>query len=180
MSDEPKISQSDRRSFLKKTIGFLGAAMAAAMATPPLIYLLDPITRKTTKNSEDWTELGPINGFELNVPRRIAINKTRQDAWLTQTVIAGSTWVVKTQESPVQFDVLSTICPHLGCAIVSETDSFRCPCHKSRFSLSGTAESGPSPRAMDSLNNEVRDGVLYCQFRRFKTDQAEKIPVDEA
>ena len=180
MSKDTQTAPEGRRSFLKKATGLLGAAIGVAMSVPALLYLLDPVTRKNKARSNDWVVLGPVEGFTLNTPRRVAVNGTRRDAWLTQTVVVGSAWVVKTQETPAQFDVLSTICPHLGCAIVCETESFRCPCHKSRFALSGDTESGPSPRAMDSLENEVRDGVLYCHYERFKTDLPNKIPVDEA
>ncbi len=39
---------------------------------------------------------------------------------------------------------LSAVCTHLGCVINNKGDKLVCPCHKSRFDLSGTVLEGPA------------------------------------
>lgn len=53
--------------------------------------------------------------------------------------------------------------PHLGCLIEwnQQEQRFDDPCHGSRFDRSGRWEFGPSPRDMDRLPAEVRDGFLW-------------------
>jgi Rieske Fe-S protein len=58
--------------------------------------------------------------------------------------------------------------------LVEDKKSFSCPCHTSRFALSGAAESGPSPRAMDALETRVQDGWVEVDFRRFRQGIAER------
>jgi menaquinol-cytochrome c reductase iron-sulfur subunit len=180
VSEQPNPETTPRRSFLKNAVGFLSVAMGLALSIPPIAYLLDPLRKRGDGSKQAWSALGSVDNFSLHTPTKIAISGSRKDAWLTETVTLGSAWVIKTSAAPTQFTILSTICPHLGCSIVGDDKAFRCPCHKSRFALDGQRKAGPSPRAMDLLEHEVRDGVLFCRYQRFKTDSAEKTPLDEA
>jgi menaquinol-cytochrome c reductase iron-sulfur subunit len=74
---------------------------------------------------------------------------------------------------------LSTTCPHLGCAVDFDAAAgkFKCPCHRSAFTLDGTVEEGPSPRPMDALELQETDGLVAIRFQRFRTGVSDKEPV---
>ena len=69
------------------------------------------------------------------------------------------------------------MCPHLGCFVdyrKNEQDFF-CPCHDSQFSLDGELAKGVSPRGMDTLEVDIRNGSeVWVKFRRFKSNTKEK------
>lgn len=52
-----------------------------------------------------------------------------------------------------KYRVLSARCTHLGCRINHrEGDTLICPCHGSRFSLSGKVEAGPALKPLKTLS----------------------------
>jgi Rieske Fe-S protein len=107
-------------------------------------------------------------------PRRLAVVGDERDAFnVTKDQQLGAIWVVREGD---KVRAMSAVCPHLGCSIDIGADkkSFACPCHTSRFSLAGAAESGPSPRAMDALGARVVDGNVEVDFKRFRLGIAER------
>lgn len=50
-------------------------------------------------------------------------------------------------------------CPHLGCTVPWEPlqNQFVCPCHGSRYSITGQNVAGPAPRPMDYMAVYVED-----------------------
>jgi Rieske Fe-S protein len=111
------------------------------------------------------------------VPRKVAIKDSRMDAWTKypQTVI-GAVWVVRGEDD--KFTAFSVICPHLGCGIDWDKDSgrFICPCHESYFDIKGEVLSGPSPRRMDTLETDIKQGKLFVRYQKMKLGIAEKTP----
>jgi cytochrome b6-f complex iron-sulfur subunit/menaquinol-cytochrome c reductase iron-sulfur subunit len=112
---------------------------------------------------------------ENGEPRRLQVIDDERDAFtVTRNQMLGSVWVLR-EGSGVR--AMSATCPHLGCSIDINADkkSFACPCHASRFALSGAAEAGPSPRAMDPLAVRVtKDGWVEVDFRRFRQGTADR------
>ncbi len=55
--------------------------------------------------------------------------------------------------------------PHMGCLMnwVPEARKFVDPCFGSRFGSDGAYESGPSPRGLDELPAEIRDGMIWVK-----------------
>ncbi|GEM_PF-919920 len=53
-----------------------------------------------------------------------------------------------------KFTVLSKKCPHLGCTLqrINSVDIIVCPCHGSRFHITGKFISGPAAQNMKRLN----------------------------
>lgn len=172
----------ERRDFLGKLSGVVSAAIGGAVAVPVVGALIGPVDDDPVHFEAVESRLGPVSRFAVGVPRKVAITADRRDAWqTTRDVTVGSVYVVRTAEDPAEFSVLSTVCPHLGCAVNQGDEGFACPCHKSRFSADGArvedgGPSNPSPRDMDALDHEVRDGVLYCRYLRFQPGLAEKVP----
>ena len=65
-------------------------------------------------------------------------------------------YVLPMKDGRVQ--VLSPICPHLGCSIPwnESKHQFICPCHVAVFAQDGTKISGPPPRSMDVLESRSK------------------------
>ena len=66
------------------------------------------------------------------------------------------------------FIALSSVCPHLGCAVHWEphNDRFFCPCHNGAFDAAGQATEGPPAQANQELNQfplKVENGLLYIE-----------------
>lgn len=67
------------------------------------------------------------------------------------------------------FIALSSVCPHLGCAVhwEAQNDRFFCPCHNGAFDASGKATEGPPASAKQELARyplKVKDGLLYIEI----------------
>jgi Rieske Fe-S protein len=75
----------------------------------------------------------------------------------------GSAVVVK-QEGRI--NAFEAKCTHLGCRInEADGDSLICPCHGSRFDLSGKAVKGPAVNSLKELNilKDPRTGEYYIE-----------------
>lgn len=66
---------------------------------------------------------------------------------------------------------VSTVCTHLGCIVRLENGGFDCPCHGSRFSLDGTVEKGPAPKALPWLS------VTAVSADTVIIDESETVPL---
>ena len=80
-----------------------------------------------------------------------------------------------------KIEALNVTCPHAGCPVEYKagTKGFLCPCHDSRFHLDGTLANtaSPSPRALDTLEVEVRNNAeVWVRFQNFEAGKAKKIP----
>jgi menaquinol-cytochrome c reductase iron-sulfur subunit len=117
---------------------------------------------------------------EDGTPRRFPVLATRQNAWnrsLNEPV--GAVFLRRT--GPESVEALQAVCPHAGCFVdfAPETRDFQCPCHKSSFDLAGhiAQAASPSPRDMDTLEVELREGEIWVRFQSFRTGSPRKIPV---
>lgn len=170
-------SGNGRRAFLKMCSLFLASLIGIAYSIPLIRAFISPGRRKTVISSSGLVEVGDIRGCQVNVPRKVAIRDSRRDAWTTypQTVI-GAVWVVRGEDETI--NAYSVICPHLGCGIDWDKGSgrFICPCHDSYFDIKGEVLSGPSPRRMDALETDIKQGKLFVRYEKMKLGIAEKIP----
>ena len=171
----------DRRDFLKKACaGGLGAAIVLVPVGAGLTVLFDPLGRKAQAiGSVQVTKLDalPADG----VPRKFSIVASQVDAWnRANNVPIGAVYLRRTGENSVE--ALNVICPHAGCFVDyrSSENDFYCPCHNSSFHLGGAiaSETSPSPRGMDSLEVEVREGnEVWVKFMNFQTGRPDTVPV---
>ncbi len=59
------------------------------------------------------------------------------------------------------FSALSLVCSHLGCTVDVKPDDYACPCHGSRYDLSGNVTHGPATSPLPPLRVELtKDGKL--------------------
>jgi Rieske Fe-S protein len=100
---------------------------------------------------------------------RCAITFTQRDGW-REVVSAQSVYVNRAADG--QLEVLSAICPHLGCTVSwqASQDKFVCPCHGGDFKADGQHISGPPPRGMDRLPTQLINGKLQVRFEYFRSN----------
>jgi thiosulfate dehydrogenase [quinone] large subunit len=69
-------------------------------------------------------------------------------------------WVLQVQAG--RLSALSAVCPHEGCTVdfVSVAAGFVCPCHQSRFAVTGRRLSGPAPTGLQPIPVRVVDGQV--------------------
>ncbi|MBI1310761.1 Rieske 2Fe-2S domain-containing protein [bacterium] len=70
--------------------------------------------------------------------------------------------------APEDFIALSSVCPHLGCAVHWESNNnrFFCPCHNGAFTATGDPISGPPADGGKSLSRyplKVEAGLLFIE-----------------
>ena len=178
MTKPKKLKVLTRREALRRGALALGGGSMAILLAPMLRFFAYPATSATTEAPDGFIPAGELTLFKKGLPRKVSLSGNRRDAWATrENVEIGSVWVHRTSDD--QFQVYSTVCPHLGCAISHTDDHFVCPCHGSHFEVSGARripEGGqnPSPRDMDTLEWRVENGELQVKYQRFKQGQEEK------
>ena len=114
--------------------------------------------------------MGEVSAFPENAaPVRKTITFAQRDGW-RQVESAQSIYVNRNKAG--EFEILSAICPHLGCSVSwqKSADDFLCPCHGSVFAPDGKLLKGPAPRGMDPLPHRVKDGKLQVRFEFFRED----------
>ena len=181
MKEPDSPAQPERRSFLTKATAVgIGAATTAVPLLAGLATMLDPLRRKSnTGGSVFVTTLSALS--EDGVPRRFQIIADREDVWNKfPKVPVGAVYLRRVDANTVE--ALNVTCPHAGCPVEFKpsTNSFLCPCHDSTFHLDGTlaSASSPSPRALDTLEVEVRNGSeVWVKFQNFEAGKAGKIPL---
>lgn len=158
-----------RRSFFGALIGMGSMLIGAIVGTPLLRYVLYPVYAKG--NGGSWSDVGNVSELDLSEgPVSKTITFTQQDGW-REVVCTESVYVCRAGDGQLQ--VLSAICPHLGCSVAWQASQgkFVCPCHGGQFKPDGQHIAGPPPRSLDSLKAQVKDGKLQVQFEYFQTNQ---------
>jgi len=166
-----------RRNFLKICSVALSSLIGIGYAIPLIRAFISPAMQKTVTGSSDLVNIGNVNEYQVNVPKKTAIKDSLTDAWtkFPPTTI-GAVWILMGKDK--KFTVFSSICPHLGCGIDWDGDSgrFVCPCHESYFDIEGSVLSGPSPRGLDTLDTEIKQGKLFVKYQKMKLGISGKIP----
>ena len=168
-------SVSERRSFLRNLFIAVGGLVSATLAIPLVRFATFPLRAKGDETS--WSDVGKIDEFaSLDAPVARTIDVQRIDGWRS-SVIQNGIYIVPAGNGNLK--VLSSVCPHLGCAVrwIGKQDKFVCPCHGGTFTNTGVHVSGPPLRAMDELESKVENGVLMVRFQYFRQLVARKEPV---
>ncbi len=169
-----------RRNFIASlTAIIVGGAASIVPLAAGLTALLDPLRRgKGTSDLVLVTKLStiPTEGS----PKKFTIVSDRVDAWTTYSnTPVGAVYLRSTADG---ISALNVVCPHAGCfvGLAADKSRFVCPCHKSSFDLNGSVNdpASPSPRAMDALEVEVRNGdEVWVRFENFLPGREEKTRV---
>ena len=158
----------NRRSFFGGLLAIGTAGMGALLAVPVLRFVFYPLYTKS--NDAVWSDVGTLDELPGGgLPVRRTVTFAQRDGW-REVVSAQSVYV--NRNSNGQFQVLSAICPHMGCSVSWQADHTRfvCPCHGGEFKADGGCISGPPPRPMDQLPTRVKDGKLQVQFKYFRSN----------
>lgn len=161
-----------RRSFFASLLGMGTAIVGAMIGTPLVKFVLYPVQAAGRKLQ--WSEVGRASEFEgMKGPVVKSIALTQRDGW-REVVSQQSVFVSRAASGELQ--VLSSVCPHLGCAVAWHEDQhkFICPCHGGQFGADGSRISGPPPRGLDRLDAQVKDGKLQVQFEYFRSNVPER------
>jgi menaquinol-cytochrome c reductase iron-sulfur subunit len=167
-----------RRTILGALVGAAAALIGAVIGVPAAALLSFPARKRTVYGGDEPVDVGAVANLPEGTPVRVVVKApVRRDAWTAFTdVTLGGCWLVREGES---VRAMSTVCPHAGCAVDWDAgkSTFYCPCHDSRFAKDGTRQSGPSPRPLDALDVDVKEGRVRVAWRRFKTATPKKEPV---
>jgi Rieske Fe-S protein len=159
-----------RRSFFLWLIAVGTAAMGALLAVPLVRYVLYPVFAKTTAIS--WSDLGNENKYASTpTPDREIVRIEQVDGW-RDAISRKPVYVTKGKRkgSLEGVEVLSAVCPHLGCEVPwnAAEGKFMCPCHGSQFALDGSLIRGPALRGMDTLPIKVEKEDLLVRYEYFQ------------
>lgn len=158
----------NRRSFFGALMAIGSVGMGAILSVPVLRYVLYPLYAKAS--GTEWSNVGNMSEFvSATAPVRKTITFAQRDGW-REVVSAQSVYVSRSAEG--QLEVLSAICPHLGCSVSWQPtqSEFVCPCHGGRFKADGQHVYGPPPRAMDKLATRVKGNMLQVRFQYFRSN----------
>lgn len=179
MSNPSDSPATPRRDFMQQAAaGAVGACCLLVPATAAFVAWLDPL-------SHDAGEAGFLRVSQLaalpadGTPRRVTIVMEKTDAWTRQHAVPiGAVYLRRMGEKVV---ALHSMCPHAGCFVdyQPQRKSFFCPCHESTFAEDGSINDphSPSPRGLDTLDVEVRNGEVWVRFQNFRTGSHRKVPV---
>lgn len=177
MSAPAEISEEmERRSFLGILLTAIAGVIGAAMAIPLVRFATFPL--RGSSRQIPWSDVGKLEDFQsLHAPVARVIDIQTTEGWRISAV-QNSVYVVPNGSGNLK--VLSSVCPHLGCAVrwVEKQDRFICPCHGGTFTKSGERVSGPPLRSMDELESKVENGMLKIRFQYFRQLDANKEPVN--
>jgi menaquinol-cytochrome c reductase iron-sulfur subunit len=168
----PAGNQPSRRSYIGWLMGLCTAGVSAVLAIPLVRFAIYPLTAKPTDLK--WSDVGPVADFtSLTAPVQRPVTVEQLDGW-RKTVSDKIVYVTK--DAGGQLEVLSAICPHLGCSVqwAGSKNAFACPCHGATFSKDGKCTGGPAPRGMDALETAVQSDRLVVRYRYYRQLVPEK------
>jgi menaquinol-cytochrome c reductase iron-sulfur subunit len=164
----------------KASAAIIGGLVGLFPALAGLTVILDPLRHKQKAGGfVRVTTLGAVP--EDGVPRKFRVLEDHQDAWNKfANVPVGAVYLRRLGGTAVQ--AFNVVCPHAGCFVdfMADRKSYLCPCHNSTFDLDGKilGKKSPSPRSLDSLEVEVREGgEIWVKFQNYQAGHREKVPV---
>ncbi len=126
----PTIAGTSRRSYLGWLMGLCTAGAGAFLALPVVRFTMYPLRTRTAETN--WSDVGPLSDFSsLAAPVQRSITVEQVDGWRK---IVSEKIVYVAQDSSSKLQVLSAVCPHLGCSVQwrDSKHQFGCPCHGAR------------------------------------------------
>lgn len=129
----------ERRNFLGKAVGGVGAVVAAGALYPVVKYIIPPAEEEVKEQDEivvgKASEVPPDSGkiFQFNKDKVIVVNNGGK------------------------LSAVSAVCTHLGCLVQwkADEDIIYCACHGARYEDNGKIISGPQPLPLAPYNVRV-------------------------
>jgi Rieske Fe-S protein len=147
----------ERRGFLGQlSLGVMLSGLVAGYGAfaAHIVRFLFP----TGRGTKAWQFVATLNSLSLG------------ESFSFETPTGAKLVIARQREgdSAEDFIALSSVCPHLGCAVhwESQHNRFFCPCHNGAFDASGKATEGPPAVAKQELSRyplKVEKGLLYIQ-----------------
>ena len=165
-----------RCGFLSLMAVIAGSIAGLVPLAAGTFFFLDPILRKPKGvgggllQAVNLTDL-PTDG----TPIRVTLKSDIADAWtIYRDRVIGSVYLRLMPNGQVL--AFNDTCTHLGCKVDYQPAEKRyfCPCHQSAFGLDGARQNKTPPRDLDSLDVEIKDGVVWVKYVNFRTVQAKK------
>ena len=197
-ADSQENTTPDRRSFFGMALFGAGSIATLAAAVGSFVSgLVQPIRParpdKMEKAQSDESDAAGKSDEYLFVTRLESLPENGQaarfpvianpvDAWTRhQSRSIGNVYLRRT-DSENGILAWNARCPHAGCTIDfrSEKNDFFCHCHESQFRSDGSLPEGRthSPRAMDSLETEIRNSnEIWIRFQQFQVGTSDKRPI---
>jgi menaquinol-cytochrome c reductase iron-sulfur subunit len=185
----------NRRSLLKVVSGAMAAMSACIVGIPGVGYVVATV-RGGTSNGKTVQRVIRLKDLPVGRPIEMPITGRRHDAWTAyEKETIGRVWLLRTAAQPDQpaanekVEALSTLCPHLGCAVKlsASKKSFVCPCHQAGFDLAGRklnqrdlGHKNPSPRDLDALEcrivqDDAGESWVEVTYERFQRGLTAKV-----
>jgi Rieske Fe-S protein len=187
----PDVGSDHRRSFLAAVAAVVvGGIVAVFPFAAGWGVFMDPLRRRASggdpADDENYVRIGPLELVPADgTPRQFALTADVVDAWMrAPRQRIGSAFLSRTETaSGPTVTALSSVCPHLGCAVDYNraAGEFKCPCHASAFAKDGAKLFGPSLRGLDPLpvklveNGGVQE--IWVNPERFRAGIAERVPI---
>jgi menaquinol-cytochrome c reductase iron-sulfur subunit len=173
----PLSSPAARRGFMVETSAVvIGGIVGLVPALSGLAVFLDPLRRKAS--TEKLLRVTTLDALpDDGIPRQFPVIAEHIDAWNRSLEPVGAVYLRRNKGEATP-QCLTATCPHAGCFVNYDapTNSFKCPCHNSTFTVDGQIiEPSPSPRAMDTLECEVKDQEILVKFQNYYTGKTEKV-----
>ncbi len=156
----------------------LGALALTVPALSALAAFLNPWRQKS--ETSNWVRVASTAAMPVGgPPQRCAVIADRSDAWNSYPDEAVGA-IFLCQVSDNKFLALQSICPHNGGCVSYDPQkkNFYCPSHGALFDLQGRRldPKSISPRDLDSLEIEIRDGTeVWVKFEKFQDGTSQKI-----
>jgi len=169
--------EATRREFLQKVacLGLGGCALLGPIVAGAVVVAHPLVERQ---GSGLLVRLAGLDDLPIGgAPQLYQVLAEPTEAWLKFSRRAiGSVFLMRTGEQDVR--AFNSACPHVSGPVTwrEETGDFYCPLHESRFSPEGArlAANSPSPRDLDALEVELREGEVWVRFQNFTPNTAEK------
>lgn len=160
-----------RRKVLGGLVTAIGGGLVLSVGAIGGRYACSPVGRRTVSSADEPIDVGSLEALTVGAPptRLAVVAPVLRDGWAQQSGVAlGAAWVRRLAGDKIE--ALSSVCPHLGCAIGWDAahEQFNCPCHDSAFDPRGARVYGPSPRDMDPLPVTVERGRLRLRWVRYR------------
>ncbi|UWX57939.1 Rieske 2Fe-2S domain-containing protein [Chlorobaculum sp. MV4-Y] len=137
----------ERRGFLHKIVGGVGAIVAVSALYPVVKYIIPPVKKIKIVNSMTVGKASEVpNGtgkiYQFNEDKVIVVNH------------GGNLTAV------------SAVCTHLGCLVHWDeaADQLACPCHGAKYTQTGQIISGPQPLPLKQYQAKVEGDSIVVSI----------------